>query len=155
VKKYEIIPTIFWIGLSLFVMFISNRLGLGKFRDPGPGLMPFLVGLLLFLVSLYHLISSILKVGGRDQTVKEAGSQSNLWKISLLSGCLFAYELLLGKLGYLIATFLLLSILFRVTGSKKWIATLIFSALTTLATYFVFNFLGLRFPMGILNLGLG
>lgn len=89
-EKYQIIPTLFWIGLSLFIMFISNKLGLGKFRDSGPGLMPFLVGLLLFLVSLYHLISSILKMGGKDQTVKEEGSPSYLWKICFLSGCLFA-----------------------------------------------------------------
>ena len=136
-------------------MLISNKLGLGSFRDPGAGLMPFLVGLTLFLVSLYLLISSFLKMGGRDQTVKEERSQSSFWKISLLLGCLFAYELLLAKLGYLIATFLLLTILFRVTGSKRWsvIVILIMSASVALVTYFAFSSLGLRFPKGILNLG--
>lgn len=151
-NRLSFIPVIFWIGLSLFVMFISNKLGLGRFRDPGPGLMPFLLGLILFLVSLSRLIISLLKMGGRDQTVKEEMGQSSFWKISLLVGCLFAYGLFFEKLGYLIATFLLLTILFRLTGNKRWSVILISSALVALATYFAFNFLGLKFPAGILNL---
>ena len=66
-KKYQFIPTLFWIGLSLFVMFFAYRLGLEDktglegVHNPGPGLMPFLVALALLLISLYLLIIPLLK----------------------------------------------------------------------------------------------
>lgn len=150
-NRRSFIPVIFWILLSLFVMFASGKLGLGRFRDPGPGLMPFLVGLILFLVSLPRLIVSLLRIGDKDQAVKKEVRQSSVWKISPLVVCLFAYGLLFEKLGYLITTFLLLIILFRLTGNKRWSVMVISSALVVLVTYFAFNALGLKFPMGILN----
>lgn len=58
-KKYHIIPIIFWIGFSLFVMVLSYKLGLEGFHNPGPGLMPFLMGALLLIISLYVLISAL------------------------------------------------------------------------------------------------
>jgi len=51
----------------------------------------------------------------------------------------------------LIATLMLLTILSKSMGSKKWTSVLIGSVLTVLITYFVFTSLGLRFPKGILH----
>jgi hypothetical protein len=152
VKKAQVIAGIFWIGLSLFVMLVSSNLGLGKLRNPGPGLMPFVIGLMLLLVSLLFVARLLLKTHGKGEigSEVEAPSPTGYWKISILLGSLIAYELLLEKLGYPIATFLLLFLLLRVTGSKKWIATLVSSGLISLATYFLFNFLGLNFPRGLL-----
>lgn len=151
-KKAQVIAGIFWIGLSLYVMFVSNNLGLGKFRNPGPGLMPFVIGLVLLLVSLLFLVRLLLKTGGRGQTASEAEAHSptNFWGISILLGSLIAYELLLEKIGYPIATFFLLFLLLRVAGSKKWIVILVSSGLISLTSYFLFNFLGLKFPRGFL-----
>jgi hypothetical protein len=148
VKKAQVIVGIFWIGLSLFVMLVSRNLGLGKLRNPGPGLMPFVIGLMLLLVSLFFVARLLLKTQGIGSEA-EASSPTSFWKISILLGSLIAYELLLEKLGYPIATFVLLFLLLRVTGSKKWMATLISSVLISLASYFLFNFLGLNFPRGL------
>lgn len=150
--RRPLIPLIFWVALSLFIMFMSYKLDLGRLREPGPGLMPFLIALTLFLVSLPVLVKSVLGRGGKDQTAEEEMGQSSLWKISLLVGCLVAYGLLLEKLGYLIATFLLLAGLFRLTGNKRWIVILITSAFVALVTYFAFNYFGLKLPLGILRL---
>lgn len=151
-EKYHIIPIIFWIGLSIFMMVLSIRLGLGRFHNPGPGLLPFLLGLLLILISFYLLLSSIVKKEDRDKKMEERQSQINFVKIGLVSASLFVYAFILNRLGYLIATFLLLTILFRSVGLKRWSSLLIISALTVLVTYFVFTSFGLRFPMGILKL---
>jgi putative tricarboxylic transport membrane protein len=150
VRKAQVIAGIFWIGLSLFVMLVSSNLGLGKLRNPGPGLMPFVIGLLLLLVSLLFVAQLLLKTHGKGEigSEAEAPSPTGFWKISILLGSLIAYELLLEKLGYPIGTFLLLSLLLRVTGSKKWIVTLASSVLISLTSYFLFNFLGLNFPRG-------
>jgi len=151
-KKYDIIPIIFWMALSIFMMVLSIRLGLGKSHNPGPGFMPFLLGLLLILISSYLFLNSIVKKENGDRRIKDKQGQINFIKIGLVSASLFVYALVLDRLGYLIGTFLLLTILFRSVGLKRWTSLLIISALTVLITYFVFTSFGLRFPEGILKL---
>ena len=149
----SLIPIVFWILLSLFIIFFSRNIGLGEFRSPGPGLMPFLVGLFLLLISLYALIRSLLRRSGREKTLNREESRIYFRKIGLVLLLLLAYALLLEKIGYLITAFLMLVFLFRSAGSTGWRFVLIISSVTTLVTYVFFTYLGLRFPPGILGIG--
>jgi hypothetical protein len=150
-KKYDIISTIFWFGLSIFVMAVSYKYGLGSFRTPGPGLMPFFVSLLLFIICCYLLLSLLLEKHRENEIVKEDHSQTHFWRIGVVLVALYTYALLLETIGYLVATFVLLIILFRMAGYKRWSGLLVSSTVIILITFFVFTYLGLRFPMGILK----
>jgi hypothetical protein len=154
VKRYDTILFIFWMGFSLFVIFFSHRYGLGTFRNPGAGLMPFLVGLLLLIISFGFLMKSVLKIGGEDKAVKAMGEvqrKIDFKKISIVLASLFTYGLLLEKLGYLIVTSFTMILLFWCVGVKRWRSVLVASGLTVLITYFLFTYLGVRFPAGILR----
>jgi putative tricarboxylic transport membrane protein len=151
-KKYHIVVIIFWLGLSFLVTVLSYKLGLGRLHSPGPGLMPFILGILLLIVSFYLLIISLFKKNGKVGISKAEPSQIDFVRISFVLISLFVYALLLEKLGYLITTFLLLTVLFRSAGSKRWSSVLIASTLAVFLTYFVFTSFGLRFPAGILRL---
>jgi putative tricarboxylic transport membrane protein len=151
-KKYAIFPALFWVGLSLFVIIFSYRMGLGGFHNPGPGLMPFLLGLLLLPISLYLLISSVLRKKERDEAPEEEQGQTNYRQMGIILISLFVYAFLLERLGFLIATFVFLVLLFRGVGNR-WITVLAASVVTVLAAYFVFTFFGVRFPEGVLRLG--
>lgn len=151
--KRSNIPIFFWILLSFFIMFFSHQFGLGEFRTPGPGLMPFLIGLFLLLISLYSFMRSLLRKGDRKETLKKEQSTISFWRVGFVLLSLFVFALLLEKIGYLITSFLILTLLFRSTGSKGWRFALITSGVTALVTYFVFTYLGLRFPAGIFRLG--
>jgi putative tricarboxylic transport membrane protein len=158
-KKSNNIILIFWVGLSLFTIFFSYKYGLGGFHNPGPGLMPFLLGVLLLIVSLYLLTKSLFKVGGQekvDKVVEEGQGRINYGKIGFVLASLFFYGLFLEKLGYLIVTFLTMVLLFWGVGIKRWPSLLFASGLTVLITYFLFTYLGVRFPAGILKfVGIG
>jgi len=155
-NKYNNIFLIFWIGLSFFIIFFSLKYGLGSFHNPGPGLMPFLLGLLLLIISLYLLLSSLFKRSGRDETIKGEQSRINFKKLSIVLASLFFYGLFLEKLGYVIVTLLTMVILFWGVGLKSWRSILFASGLTVLLTYLLFTYLGVRFPTGILRLlGMG
>ena len=151
-KKYSILPALFWVGLSVFVMIFSYRMGLGGFHNPGPGLMPFLLGVFLLPISLYLLISPALRKGERDEAPEEEQSRTNYRQIGLILISLFVYAFLLERLGFLITTFIFLVLLFRSVGNR-WRTVLAASTLTVLAAYFVFTFFGVRFPEGVLRLG--
>lgn len=146
-EKYH---STFWTALSLFVVILSYNMGLGGFHTPGPGLMPFLLGVFLLLTSLYLLWKSLLKKVATEETATEEQSQTNYRKIGLVLASLFFFALLLEPLGYLIVTFLFFVLLFRSVGNR-WRTVLMASAFTTLVTYFGFTFFGVRFPQGILK----
>lgn len=149
-KKYHMIIIVVWIGLSLFLMVGSYKLGLGKLHKPGTGLMPFLIGVFLFLLSIWLLIADLLGKGAREGPSEEQ-RKVNFKKSGIVVASLILYGLLLEKLGFLVVTFLLLFFLFWGMGVRRN-AALAASVLTVLASYFVFTYLGLRFPPGVFRL---
>lgn len=155
-KKYDNFIFVFWIGLSLFIIFFSNKYGLGAFHNPGPGLMPFVLGLLLLVISFYLLMSSLLKRSRGDETRTEGQSRINFRKVILVLASMFFYGLFLERLGYLIVSSLTMILLFWGVGLKRLRSILFASGLTVLVTYFLFTYLGVRFPAGVLKfLGIG
>ncbi len=130
-------------------MIHSYSLGLRGITGPGPGLMPFLVGLLLFLTAVYLLVSSLFSKK-KDEIRPGGQSKASPWKTGLAVISLLVYALLMEMLGFVITTTLLLIALFKGMGTKKWSSVLIASVLTSLITYFGFTYLRLRLPAGIL-----
>lgn len=152
-KKYEIVPAIFWIFLSIFVVVSSYKLKLGSFHNPGPGLMPFLLGLLLLLVSIFIAGRSFSKKQtGNDIAEEIVPSKVNFGKLVLVSGSLVIYALLVERLGFLVSTLLLLLFLFKAAGVPKWKFVLAASVFTVIVIYLIFTSLGIRFPKGVFKI---
>jgi hypothetical protein len=151
-KKYPIYVIVFWLALGIFVSAYSYlKLGLGKLHTPGPGMMPFLLGLLFSIISFYLLVNSLFKRSMEDKTIKEEQGQINSRKVILVLASLFFYGLFLETLGYLIVTLITMTILFWTMGLVRWRSLGVASCLTVLVTYFLFTYLGVRFPAGILR----
>ena len=138
------------MGLGLFVMVLSHQLGLGGLHNPGPGFMPFLLGCFLCTTSFYTLLTSPRKREESGGAAKDERGQIDFGKLCLVLASLFAYPLLLERLGYLITTLLILIILFR-TMNNRWSSVLLASVLTVLISFLLFTYLGIRFPKGILK----
>jgi hypothetical protein len=148
--RSQIVLTFFWIALGLFVIILSYGLGIGGLSNPGPGLMPFALGCFLCIVSLYFLCEIVLKQGSRDKDVREKKDRTHFGKLGLVLAALFAYPLLLEPLGFLITSFSVLFVLFR-SMSNRWFTVLLGSLFTALISYFLFTFLGVQLPKGILK----
>lgn len=141
------IISVVWIGLGFFLMTHSYKLGLGSLQSPERGLMPFLIGAFLLLLSSYLLIIYLFGKGTRDKPLEEQ-RQMTFRKFGTVVVSCVVYGLVLERLGFILATFLLLSFLLWGMGSRL-ISALATSLLTTLVTYFVFTYLGIIFPAGI------
>jgi len=151
VKKENLIVTCFWLALGVFVVSYSYRLGLGQIHTPGPGLFPFAVGGLFILLSLFKLLVALVKKVKDDEEQKTGVSALNVGKLCLVVASLFAYGILLEPLGYIITTFFIMAVLFFASGYKSWSKALGYSAIVVVATYFMFTYLGTRFPPGVLR----
>jgi putative tricarboxylic transport membrane protein len=135
---------LFCFGLSLFILWESLRLGIGTPNEPGSGFLSFCAGLTLSVLSL-------MLVYGSWRVREPRKSLPRRVLLALIS--LFAYSLVLNKLGFIISTFFLVGVLFQLGEPRRWWALLGMSALVTLLAYLVFSILlNVYFPRGFLGI---
>jgi putative tricarboxylic transport membrane protein len=156
VKKTDAIPAFLWLMIGATVMIVSYQMSLGTLHTPGPGLMPFLLGSLLCIVSLPIFMGSLLR---RTKTAGAPGAPG-IWQevepknVLILLISMIGYALLLEKLGFLLTAFLFLFILFATFDSRRWFFAFAASFLTILFTYLLFVVaLKVELPHGIVGIG--
>lgn len=146
------ISSILLIGLSIRVCFASVKLGIGEYRNPGPGFMPFLTSCILFLLSTAVLIKDFIRVEQGGESLMTWGKLKR--PISLVVG-LTGYSFLLNLFGYLITTFLLISLMFFIFDPdlKKWWKYFIIGAIATNLSFLIFyTWLRVELPIGIFRI---
>ncbi len=143
--------SLFWLVAAIGIVLLSLKYGVGIFHEPGPGFITFFAGLILIVLSLALFFSNF-----RDQA--DRSSLWSLWaglepgKVLYVLLLLVAYVFFLKPVGFLISTFLLLVLLFRVKGSYRLKTILLMSLLATAGSYLVFEiWLKAQFPKGILE----
>lgn len=143
--------SLFWIAVGIGIAIRSIKYGLGTFHEPGPGFITFFAGAILTFLSLALFFSSF-----SDQ--EKRGGLRSLWaglevgKVLYVILLLVAYALLLKSIGFLISTFFLLSLLFRVKGNYRVKTILFMSLLVTVVSYVIFEiWLKAQLPKGILE----
>ena len=148
-RTYHICAAGFWVALGIFVSIYSYRLGLGNVVNPGPGLFPFCLGVILFVIATI-VLTQFLITNGAPETERDKQPANPLKAIAALA-VLFTSALLLEVLGYVLVTFAALAILFRIAGYKNIIQIVGYSVAIVGITYLLFTYLGVHFPPGILR----
>jgi putative tricarboxylic transport membrane protein len=144
----RIVSALFFV-FALVVMRGSFILSLGEVRNPGPGFVPFFLGLVIAMLSIFCFF-----LPDKDA---EIWFQLNGWEgektiFSILVG-LVVYLLLVHALGFFIGTFILLVYIIKLAGEKGYTRNLTVSSLTVITLYVIFyKLLGIPFPMGILRM---
>jgi hypothetical protein len=138
-NRGELIISIMLVGFGIFIATLSYRLGLGTRAKPGPGMMPFFASILLSLCSLPILSRNVLYVKkGKKPEEKGVWTQVDFRKIALIFFSIIVFLVLQGTLGFVVATFFCLFILFKWVGSMRLIWTLFAAVLTVFIVYFLF-----------------
>jgi len=114
------------------------------------GFMAFGSSGLLGILSLVLFLQTVFK---SEKSKTEPLFSGYLWKrVLFVLIALLIYAKLMPVVGYLIGTFLLMSLLFWIVRGQKWWCVLVSSFLTTFATYYVFSiWLNCQFPEGLLG----
>jgi putative tricarboxylic transport membrane protein len=144
----RIVSMIFLI-FSCLIMVESVRLKLDTVRDPGPGFVPFFLGLTLAGLSIIAFIF--------PDSQKKMAAFWNDWQkgrvIIVIFLGLVAYLSLVRVLGFYIDTFLLMMFLLKTFGEKGIKRPLLVSLLTVGVTYLLFHkLLFIPFPQGFLGI---
>lgn len=135
----------FFLGLALLAVVESLRLGVGTMKEPGAGFLPLAMGLTLAGFSLVLVIR-----GWKPKQEVRPVKHSPTTIIALVA--LFVYSLILDSIGFMVATFLLVAVLFHLAERRRWWVLLGMSALVTVVAYLLFGVvLKVYFPEGILG----
>ena len=147
-RRYDLISGLFLLGVSGGTCIMSYRLGWGDIHNPGPGLIPFGVAVLLGLMSAGLSIRSLGEAarGGQEKNVF-AGIA---WKKIIIALCgLLGYAIFFNFLGFRISTFLLMILFLGAVSRMKWRWTLLTALITAVCAYLIFEaWLGCPFPTG-------
>jgi putative tricarboxylic transport membrane protein len=143
--------SLIWLLAGIAIAGSSLKYGFGSFQEPGIGFITFFAGAFLAFLALLLLVTS-----RREQ--KMPGRLWDLWtgldvkKVIYVLVLLALYTFLLRPAGFLVSTFILLSLLFRVKGAHKWATAALLSILVTGVSYFVFEmWLQVQLPKGIVG----
>ena len=129
----------------------SLQLNFGTVHRPGPGFLPFWTASGLILVAGFSLARALVEFQRRKSAQGERLFDSSVLNVIATVVILAAYAIGLEWLGYNLSTFALFIFLFKVSGFRRWLNTLIAAFLTTSLSYLFFgSWLGVRFPKGFL-----
>lgn len=146
-KSLDMASSLFWLLTSVVFFVASLRLGTGTMHNPGMGFVASGAAGILGILSIALLLKALFEKGVAAHEPLFAGKA---WKrVLFVLMALTAYSIMMPVLGYLIGTFVLMSLLFWVLEKKKIGFVLLSSILATLITYFVFSkWLNCQFPVG-------
>jgi putative tricarboxylic transport membrane protein len=141
-------PGIFFLLLSIYVCWVSLKLGLGTLHKPGSGFISFWSGIILGILTIMMLIQNIW-IDKVDRT--EEKKEKTHWRTVILAlASLFICILIFERLGYIISTILFVGFLFKCIEKKGWFVTILASLIMTLASYYIFKvLLQAELPKGI------
>lgn len=141
----------FWLFCGLLLLEESYRLNIGVLRRPGPGLFPFLIGIIIVVFSFILLVQSPLNKFEKE----EKKGKVNYRNLILCLISLYAYSLIFEWLGFIPSTFLLIIFLIRFMGIEKrgWILIIMAAFLITTLSYALFKiWLHAALPKGIFGI---
>jgi putative tricarboxylic transport membrane protein len=138
-----------WFFIGLLILIFSIPYGIGEVHAPETGFMPFYTGVTMCLLSAIIFIEATRARRGGLRW--ENPLQGTLWEKPIIAlTALVAYALLMDKLGFILATALLIGFLLRGIHPQKWIVVIAGALLTSLITYLVFQvWLKTQLPAGI------
>jgi putative tricarboxylic transport membrane protein len=143
--------SIFWLAIGIYAAIAGWGIGLGRFRQPGPGLIFLLCGLLLAGLGIIDILQKSSRrpetIGGGAEHRVRMGKQ--WYRILFILAAVSVYIYLFNLAGFLLSTFLLMVFLFRSVEPVKWWVAVSSSILVSIFAHVIFKvWLGVPFPGG-------
>lgn len=150
VNRHDFLSGLFWLGVSIFVITKSLKLGVGVFTNPKPGFLLFWSSLIFGILSIILVAKSTLGKSGRTK-LTESWAGLNWWNAVITIVLLFLYASFLNSIGFLLAMLGLMALLYSLGRVKPQVS--IGGAIVTVAlAYAIFHFaLQVQFPRGIFS----
>ncbi len=125
-------------GLGLTIMISSLQIGFGRFTKPGPGLFPFICGLILAVQSIVLCLAGDAGSVKNDETLRHPGAAP---KFLALMAVLVLWILAMPLFGWVALTFLATLAIAKIMAAEGWVKPLILAAVNCGFSYLLFGYL--------------
>jgi len=136
---YQVVGALVALAVGVLGAVLAHGYGLGTLRRPGAGLWPFVVSLLIVVLSVGLLL------GGRRLTDSEKFTRASILPVAGIV-TFIGLGALMPVIGFEIPSLVLCVVWLRFLGGESWRSTVVVSVLTVAAFYFLFLY-GLRIPL--------
>ena len=148
--KKELIDNVLWLALSLYLSIESYRLGLSMGNRPGPGFFPFGAAVAIGMIAAFRLLKSFRRTSAANDSESITTSEARL--VFYVIAGMISYVFLLGVLGFVICTFLLVAFYLKVVAARSWRVSASFAAAVALVSHLFFDLLlDAQLPRGLLD----
>jgi putative tricarboxylic transport membrane protein len=146
----DAVNTLLLLFFAIFIAIESYRLGLGEWRNPGPGFFALGGAAILGLTSLSAFLREVRKMFRKNISASEPVQWNKV--VLFVIAAMIVYAATFEKIGFVPASFLLIGFLLRVVGRQRWVVTILIALSCSFAAYVLFDvLLGSQLPRGILG----
>ncbi len=118
----------------------SLELGLGSSRELGPGLLPFVVSLVMVATGIALILLPFLRKEPGPRPMPGGGLDLKGWlRVLIVLGSLGCWPLLSSAVGYVIPTFLVALCIAKITGYPGWRGPITLSAGIAVVAWVLFS----------------
>ena len=145
-------------SITLIYLYEAVQLPFGSLVTPGSGFVPVIVAVIILAMCIFKAGAELLFPSGNDDKKVDLWSddepsknvdQKRPLKIMI---AVILYPIVLGYLGFILATSILLFVTLRFMEYRSWWVSLLVAIVITIVTKFVFgNIFDVMFPMGIFS----
>ncbi len=152
-RRNQKIASLALIGFSLFYLISSFRYKIGTPRNPGPGLIPMAIGILLVILTTVYLIRVFGERLPQEKIGEEtAEAERNYRRIYGILACTIVYPLILESLKFLVSTFAVAFAMLYLLKPQRPIWAALLALLLAVGSFVVFaRLLNVAFPSGVLE----
>lgn len=137
----ERLLTLFFLVISIMYAHYAGRLSFGSLAAPKAGFVPMIAGSIAVLLALFLVAKLLLQKHMREAV------NINWRKLIFIIIGLLVYILLIKLAGYMMATFIIMLYLFKVTETTRWVMPCLLSTGFAISFYYVFKILlGINLP---------
>ena len=146
-KSLDLMSGLVLLVFGILILAKSIEYPFGNLQMPGAAVFPILASSLLIVISGAIVISSFLKPKiAQGPSVSAPQLRKTFGKVVVGVGALLAYRYLLTFIGFAPACFLFILFLAKALGRYNWKISLLFSVVTAVACYYLFQIV-LKIPM--------
>ena len=152
-RKSDRIFGVIGLGLSLWCYLESRKFDYMTEFTPGPGFMPFWVGVVLAVLSFYLIVDSFLRKSGKKDGAKLLPEKHAIYRVGAIMLMLVGVRFSMNFLGFPLTIALFTAAILLLLEHYSILKSVGYGVAYAAVTWFVFQFiLSMGFPKGILGI---
>jgi putative tricarboxylic transport membrane protein len=152
-RKADRIFGVIGLGLSLWCYLESTKFDYMTQFTPGPGFMPFWVGVILALLSCYLLFDTFRRKAGKKDDAKILPERPALYRVGAIMLLLFGVKFSMNFLGFPLTLVLFTTAILLFLERYSVLKSVGYGIAYSAVTWFVFQYiLAMGFPKGFLGI---